>query len=53
MINRVTDVVATGAVLTPFWYDSLKLVSENAALLLPIFGLTWLIIQMVDHFRKD
>lgn len=50
-IDQLKTVTATALTLSPFWLESLKGVSEMAALLMPIFGLGWLIIQIFDHFR--
>lgn len=54
MINGTTNVVAGAAVATPIWLPWLTSVSQVAALLLPIAGLTWLVIQMTNYFlTKD
>lgn len=44
-----TNTVAVGAVSSPLW---LSYVSTTAASLLPILGCTWLLIQIVYHFKK-
>lgn len=48
-----TNVVAVGAVVSPFWMPYLQTGSDVATLLLPIAGLVWLIIQMVVFVRKN
>lgn len=47
MIDRTTHYVAAGAVMSPWWLPSLAEVSETAALLLPIAGLLWIVIQVL------
>lgn len=47
-----TNVVAIGAVVSPFWMPYLQTSSDVASLLLPIAGLAWLFIQMVVLLRK-
>ncbi|HWK64110.1 MAG TPA: hypothetical protein VNS34_04175 [Rhizobiaceae bacterium] len=47
MIDRTTHYVAAGAVMSPWWLPSLADVSEMAALLLPIAGLLWILVQFV------
>jgi len=46
-IDKVTNVIAAGAAVSPLWLPSLADVSQTAALLLPIAGLIWLIIQIL------
>lgn len=50
--DQLKTVAATALTLSPFWLESLAKVSDLAALLMPIFGLGWLIIQIFDHFRR-
>lgn len=47
MIEKATNVIAAGAVVSPWWVPSLADVSQTAALLLPIVGVAWLVIQIV------
>lgn len=49
---NATDAVAASAATSPVWMPFVKEVSDVAAMLLPIAGLTWLVIQMV-FFIKD
>lgn len=51
--ERMTNVVAAGAVTSPMWYEALKHTSETAALLLPIAGTVWIVVQIVGYFAKD
>jgi hypothetical protein len=46
-VDKVTNVIAAGATISPLWLPSLADVSQTAALLLPIAGLIWLIIQIL------
>lgn len=41
-----TDTIAGAAVASPLWLPSLHTASEDAALLLPIFGVIWLSVQI-------
>lgn len=51
-VERSTDAMAVAAVASPIWLPYVQEVSELSALLLPIAGLVWLVIQMISHFRK-
>jgi hypothetical protein len=51
VVDKITTGVAGASLASPIWLPWLKTVSEVAALLLPILGLTWLLIQMVGWFR--
>ena len=42
----VTDTASLVAIISPWWLPLLKETSEIAALLLPIFGVTWLAVQI-------
>lgn len=42
----VTDTGATAALTSPLWLPSLHSVSAFAALILPILGAVWLILQI-------
>lgn len=46
MIEKATNTIAAGAVVSPWWMSSLADISQTAALLLPIAGLLWLLIQI-------
>lgn len=43
----VTDTGAVAAIASPWWLPALHQVSDVAALLLPIAGVTWLVVQIV------
>ncbi len=45
--DKAGAVVATGAILSPWWRYKLQLLSEDAALFMPILGATWLSVQIV------
>lgn len=49
--DRITHGVAGAGVTIPLWYEWLQNTSEVAAVLLPIFGITWIGIQIYSHFR--
>jgi hypothetical protein len=44
--DKATTFLAMASFATPFWITLLKDVSEAAALLMPILGAIWLIIQI-------
>lgn len=50
-MDRSTDVVAGAAVVSPLWFPWLDTTSQIAGMLVPILGATWLIIQIISHFR--
>lgn len=52
MIEKTTSAIAVGAVSSPAWLSYLADVSQTAALLLPIAGLAWLIIQIAHFFLR-
>lgn len=52
-VDRGTDLVAAAGVTSPFWLPPLATVSEVAALVLPIIGVVWLLIQMYSHIKKN
>jgi hypothetical protein len=51
--EMVTDTASVVAIASPWWLPYLKETSEIAALLLPIFGVTWLAIQIGFKFYKE
>jgi hypothetical protein len=56
MYDHTTTAVASAAVSSPLWLPSLKDVSDTAALLLPILGAAWLVVQIVGYvvrYRKN
>jgi len=52
MIDHSTSAVATAAVSSPLWLPSLKDVSDVAALLLPILGAVWLVVQIAGYIIR-
>ena len=42
-----TTVMAGAAVTSPWWLQTLESYSEIAAMLMPIAGVTWLVVQTV------
>ena len=50
-MDQFTSGTALGAVISPWWLPELEAVSHGAALLLPIAGLIWLIVQIVRALR--
>lgn len=46
----VTDITATVAIASPWWLPALKEASDIAGLMLPIFGIVWLIVQIGFKF---
>jgi hypothetical protein len=51
-MNTLNNTIAVGAVATPVWWPALTNISEVAAVVLPILGVIWLVIQMVNFFLK-
>lgn len=47
MLEKATNTIAAGAVISPWWMPSLADVSQGAGLLLPILGCAWLIVQIM------
>ena len=45
--DRVNDIVAAGMFTMPAWLPSLQLLSSGAAILTPILGVVWLVVQIV------
>lgn len=50
--ERVTTVVAAAAVGAPLWLPSIKQVSDVSGLLMPILGVTWLVIQIISKLHE-
>lgn len=44
--ERATDAIAVAGATSPIWLPALSDVSQVAALLLPILGVVWLIVQI-------
>lgn len=52
MRDHVTNTIAAGAAISPLWLPSLAQVSQGAALLLPVLGCTYLILQILAWFMN-
>lgn len=52
MMEKATNTIAAGAIVSPAWLPSLSTVSDYAANLLPVLGCTWLLVQIVMKFRE-
>lgn len=56
--EKITAAIASAAMLMPVWNPSLKDTSEFAALIAPIIGVAWLLLQIgvklweLTHRRK-
>lgn len=48
----VTDTGAIVAIVSPWWLPALHQVSDVAALLLPIAGVIWLVVQIVVKIQQ-
>ncbi|MBZ9873065.1 hypothetical protein LB542_19650 [Mesorhizobium sp. BR1-1-9] len=51
-VDNVTNTIAAGAVTSPWWMPSLADISSNAALLLPILGCAWLLVQIITKITS-
>lgn len=51
-IEKITNGIATGAVISPVWLPWLMDISQFAALLLPIFGVVWLTVQIITRIAR-
>jgi hypothetical protein len=51
--EKITDVVAVAGIASPFWLPALQDASTIAALVLPILGVIWLLVQIVGYMKKD
>lgn len=52
MTDRATDIVAVGAVTSPFWMPTLGQLSQIAAAATPILGVLWLLIQIYARLAE-
>lgn len=52
IMDRITNSVAVGAVASPVWLPSLEGVSQTAALLLPVIGCVWLLLQIIAKLNE-
>jgi hypothetical protein len=51
-MNALNNTVAVGAVATPVWWPALNNISEVAAVILPILGVVWLVVQIIGYLLK-
>lgn len=52
MMDRATNAIAAGAAVSPWWLPSLADISQSAALMLPILGCAWLLVQIVTRITR-
>ncbi len=50
--DSITGGVAIASIFSPAWLPFLSDVSSFAGLLMPIFGVTWLIVQIYAKLRE-
>lgn len=50
--DNMTAVVAVSAVASPAWLPWLHVASDGAALIAPLLGTIWLIVQIVAKVRE-
>lgn len=48
----VTDTGAVAAIASPWWLPALHSVSDVAALVLPILGVLWLLLQIIVKLHQ-
>ena len=48
----VTDVVAVGAIVSPWWLQTLQALHDWAAWSLPVLGAAWLLLQAFVLLHK-
>ncbi len=55
-MENTTTAVAASAVTVPFWLPSLQSASEAAAIVAPILGVLWLLVQIasktIETYKK-
>lgn len=50
-LDKTTTLVAMAGIASPAWIPPLKDLSEIAGQLMPIFGVAWLLVQIVTKLR--
>lgn len=50
--ERLGALLATGAILLPVWHPTLKETSETAALIAPILGCVWMLVQIFAKVKE-
>ena len=51
-VDNTTAAVAVSAVTSPVWFPWLVSASETAALIAPLLGTVWLVVQIVAKVRE-
>lgn len=51
-MDNTTTTVAAAAVTSPFWFHWLQTASEAAAIVTPILGAIWLIVQITSRLLE-
>lgn len=49
LTERTTDGIAIASVTSPVWLPGLQHISETAALVVPILGAIWLVVQILGY----
>lgn len=52
IMDRTTAAISGAAIVSPWWLPYLANASEVAGFLLPIFGVIWIIVQLVSFLMK-
>lgn len=52
LVDGAAAAVSSAALTSPFWLPALKDMSETAALLMPILGGAWLVVQIISKFKE-
>lgn len=47
-----TDIIAVGAIASPWWLTTLQAIHDWAAWALPVLGAAWLLLQAFTHIRS-
>lgn len=51
-VDNTTSAVALSAVSSPVWLPWLHVASDGAALIAPLLGTVWLIVQIIAKVRE-
>jgi hypothetical protein len=51
-VDNTTAAIAAGAVASPVWLPWLEAASSTAAMIAPILGTVWLVVQIVAKVRE-
>ncbi|UFS67872.1 hypothetical protein LO749_20800 [Paracoccus denitrificans] len=52
LVDGASASISSAALTSPFWLPALKNTSEIAALLTPILGGAWLIVQIIQKIKE-